>query len=214
MSTVPRSATDPALRYDAAYFDRWYRSRTHRVRTPTEIGRIVAMTVAAAEYVLERPIRTVLDVGAGEGHWRGHLRRLRPRVRYVGVEPSAYAVRRFGRTRDLRQGTLATLPSLALEREAPQGFDLIVSCGVLNYVPEPELAAGLATLATLAGLSNGVAFLELFSSGDEITGDIPRDRRPASWYAGLLAAAGWTPCGLHCYVPAHVAERMVALELP
>jgi SAM-dependent methyltransferase len=208
---VPRTPADPALRYDAAYFERWYRSRAHRVRTPTEIARIVAMTVAATEYVLERPLRTVLDVGAGEGHWRGHLRRLRPRVRYVGVEPSEYAVRRFGRSRDLRQGTLATLPSLGLDREAPQGFDLIVSCGVLNYVPEPELAAGLATLAAL---SNGVAFLELFTAGDAITGDIPRDRRPASWYAGLLASTGWTPCGLHCYVPAHVAERMVALELP
>jgi hypothetical protein len=132
-------------------------------------------------------------------------------VKYVGVEPSAYAVRRFGRARNLRQGTLATLPGMALERDAPAGFDLIVSCGVLNYVPEPELAGGLATLARL---SNGVAFLELFAAGDDITGDVPRDRRPASWYAGALAAAGWIPVGLHCYVPTHVAERMVALELP
>lgn len=202
---------DPAARYDAAYFERWYRSRSHRVRTPTEIARIVRLTVAVAEYVLERPIRTVLDVGAGEGHWRGHLRTLRPRVHYVGVEPSTYAVTRFGRTRNLRQGTLGSLGSLALEREAPRGFDLIVSCGVLNYVPEPELVPGLATLAAL---SSGVAFLELFAEGDDITGDLRMTRRPASWYAGQLAAAGWTPVGLHCYVPAHIARTMVALELP
>lgn len=211
MTTMPRPVPDPTQRYDAAYFERWYRSRRHRVRTPTEIARIVAMTVAATEYVLERPVRTVLDVGAGEGHWRGHLRRLRPRVKYIGVEPSAYAVGRYGRTRNLRQGTLATLPRLSLERDAPDGFDLIVSCGVLNYVAEAELADGLATLARL---SNGIAFLELFSAGDDITGDVPRDRRPASWYAGVLAAAGWTPVGLHCYVPSHIAARMVALELP
>jgi SAM-dependent methyltransferase len=208
---MPRRPVDPATRYDAAYFERWYRSARHRVRTPTEIRRIVAMTVAAAEYVLERPIRTVLDVGAGEGHWRGHLRTLRPRVRYIGIEPSHYAVQRFGRARDLRQGTLGTIDTLGLDREVPQGFDLIVSCGVLNYVPEDELPHGLATLATLA---SGVAFLELFAASDDITGDIPRDRRPAAWYAGVLARAGWLPCGLHCYVPHHVADRMVALELP
>ena len=37
----------------------------------------------------------------GEGAWRVQLRRLRPRVRYVGVESSAYAVRRFGRSRGM-----------------------------------------------------------------------------------------------------------------
>lgn len=207
---MPRRS-DPGTRFDAAYFERWYRSAAHRVRSPGEIARIVALTVAATEYVLERPVRTVLDVGAGEGHWRGHLRRLRPRLRYVGVEPSDYAVARYGRTRDLRQGTLATLDTLALDRVAPRGFDLIVACGVLNYVPEGELAAGLATLAAL---SNGVAFLELFSAGDDITGDLRMHRHPAATYARMLADAGWTPCGLHLYAPAHVARTMVALELP
>lgn len=207
---MPRR-TDPATRFDAAYFERWYRSAEHRVRTPAEIARIVAMTLFATEYVLECPVRTVLDVGAGEGHWRGHLRRLRPRLHYVGVEPSSYAVGRFGRTRNLRQGTMATLDALRLDREAPRGFDLIVACGVLNYVPERELAAGLATLA---GLSNGVAFLELFSAGDDISGDLRMHRHPAPVYARMLADAGWMPCGLHLYVPSHVARTMVALELP
>lgn len=203
---------DPATRYDAAYFDRWYRSEEHRVRTPTEIARIVAMTVAVAEYVLERPIRSVLDVGAGEGHWRAHLRRLRPRVRYVGVEPSDYAVARFGRSRGLRQGTMGTLHTMQLEDAVPRGgYDLIVACGVLNYVPLPELERGLATLCDLA---SGVAFLELFADGDDITGDLDMHRLDAATYAGMLARTGWTPFGLHCYAPAHIARTMVALELP
>src|SRR5688572_7754511 len=136
----------PRSRYGAAYFDRWYRHPTHRVRTPAAIARLAAMTVGAAEYVLDRPIRTVLDVGAGEGHWRAHLRRLRPRVHYVGVDPSAYAVARYSRARNLRQGTLGTLDVEMLQWEAPNGFDLIIACGVLNYVSAEELRVGLRSL--------------------------------------------------------------------
>jgi SAM-dependent methyltransferase len=198
-------------RFDAAYFERWYRHPRHRVRTPAKIARLAAMTVSVAEYVLDRPIRTVLDIGAGEGHWLGHLRRLRPRVRYVGVEPSAYAVARFGRARNLRQGTLGTLDVPSLERFAPDGFDLIVACGVLNYVPEPELQAGLRALR---GLSAGVAFLELFAEGDELTGDIPPNRRPPAWYRRVLAGAGFVPCGMHLYVTREVSRTCTALELP
>jgi SAM-dependent methyltransferase len=210
---VPRAAppASPATRYTQAYFDRWYRHPRHRVRAPAEVARLVALTVSAAEYVLDRPVRTVLDVGAGEGHWRAHLRRLRPRVRYVGVEPSAYAVARYGRARDLRQGTLGALDVPALAREAPEGFDLIVACGVLNYVAEAELRAGLRALHALAG---GVAFLELFAAGDALTGDVPANRRPAAWYRRALARAGFVPCGLHLYVPRAVARTCTALELP
>jgi SAM-dependent methyltransferase len=208
---MPPADAPPLARYTAAYYDRWYRHPRHRVRTPAEVGRLVALTVAAAEYVLERPVRTVLDVGAGEGHWRPHLRRLRPRVRYLGVEPSEYAVRRFGRARNLRRGTLGTLDVAALARFAPGGFDLVVACGVLNYVPEGELAAGLRTLH---GLTRGAAFLELFAAGDDLTGDVPPDRRPAPWYRRLLRQAGFAPCGLHLYLPRPVADGCTALELP
>jgi SAM-dependent methyltransferase len=210
MASSSRSAP-PSTRYTADYFDRWYRHPRHRVRTPATIARLAALTVGAAEYVLDRPIRTVLDVGAGEGHWRGHLRRLRPRVRYIGVEPSEYAVARFGRARNLRQGTLGALDVASLERFAPEGFDLIVACGVLNYVPDAELRAGLRALR---GLSSGVAFLELFAAGDELTGDIPRNRRPARWYRDVLARAGWIPCGLHLYITRAVARTFTHLELP
>jgi hypothetical protein len=85
---MPRGSTPPLSRYTAAYYDRWYRDPETRVRTPATIARLAGLTVSAAEYVLDRPVRTVLDVGAGEGHWRGHLRRLRPRLRYVGSSPA------------------------------------------------------------------------------------------------------------------------------
>ena len=45
--------------------------------------------------MLERPIETVIDVGCGEGPWRAALRRIRPKARYVGLDPSEYAIRRL-----------------------------------------------------------------------------------------------------------------------
>ena len=44
-------------------------------------------------------MRAVLDVGAGEGQWRAPLIEARPRLEYVGLDPSPYVVERFGRTR-------------------------------------------------------------------------------------------------------------------
>ena len=198
------------MAYDKAYFDKWYRSRHHRVRTPAQIRRIVAFTLAAAEYVLDRPVRTVLDVGAGEGHWQPILKRLRPSLRYVGVEPSRYAVGRYGTRRDLRLGSVETLADLLLHDENPQGFDLVICCGVLNYVPTRAVGAALEQLALHTG---GLAWLELFTAHDEIEGDIAEMRpRPADWYRERLRAVGLVPCGLHLYAPTDRAASLAALE--
>ena len=85
-----------AKRYDRAYFDRWYRDPRRRIEPPGDLRRRVTMAVAITERFLGRAIRTALDVGCGEGRWRAELRRLRPRAAYLGVEPSQYAVERFG----------------------------------------------------------------------------------------------------------------------
>ena len=200
------------MTYDKAYFDKWYRNRRHRVRTPAQIRRIVSFTVRAAEYVLDRPIRTVLDVGAGEGHWQPLLAAMRPRLRYVGVEPSTYAVERFGSRRGLRAGSVESLESLSLHTEFPEGFDLVICCGVLNYVPTKRLGAALTQLQRH---TSGVAWLELFSSQDDIEGDVARlQPKTASWYRERFRAAGLVACGLHLYAPTDRAVGLSALECP
>ena len=198
------------MAYDKAYFDKWYRNRQHRVRTPVQVRRIVHFTVAAAEYVLDRPIRTVLDVGAGEGHWQPLLKALRPSLIYVGVEPSAYAVARFGRKRGLRTGSVETLASLQLHETWPEGFDLVVCSGVLNYVSDRAIGTALQQLQQHTG---GVAFLELFTKHDEIEGDIAAMKpRRADWYRERIRRASLVPCGLHLYAPADRAAGLSALE--
>jgi SAM-dependent methyltransferase len=193
-------------RYDERYFDRWYRDPGTRVITPGDVSRKARLALGAAEYLLGRPVRRVLDVGAGEGTWRAALRAVRPRVQYVGVDPSEYAVQRFGKRRGLRLGRFDQLDELGLRGS----FDLIVCVGVMNYLDTRALRAGLHAIAAML---SGVAFLEIWTTEDEIVGD----RRgwhyhPRSYYRRLLTAAGLVPCGLHCYAGPAIAPNVSALE--
>ncbi|HSJ63274.1 MAG TPA: methyltransferase domain-containing protein, partial [Gemmatimonadaceae bacterium] len=178
---------------------------SQRVHAPADRARTVRMVLGVADYMLGRPGRTVLDVGAGEGHWYPVLRRIRPSIRYAGVDPSEYAVARYGRSRNLRLGTLGDIPAALTRRR----YDLIVCSGMLNYVSRTELRSGLAQLAELA---RGVAFLELFTARDDVHGDT-RGRRRASVYRALLRDLGFRHCGPHCYVGPRFAGTVAEMEI-
>jgi len=192
--------------YDRAYFDRWYRDPRHAVIQGDLLARRVQLAIAAAEYVLEHPVRSVLDVGCGEGAWRAFVLAARPGVRYVGVDSSAYAVRRFGKRRNLRLGRFGGLGRLGLKRP----FDLVVCSDVLHYVPDDEAGRGLAAMAKLTG---GLAFIEFFTREDDTIGDdegyLPRAE---SAYRRLLADAGFVHVGMHCYVGRALADELMTFE--
>ena len=193
-------------RFDQTYFDRWYRDPRRRVLDRAETSRRAALVVALAEYVLERPVRSTLDVGCGEGNWRAPLLRLRPRMRYVGVDPSNYVVRRFGRKRNIRLGSAETLHTLPWRGP----FDVVIASGVLNFLSDAALRRAARTMARL---TNGVAFLELFTAGDDVVGDTRGWRpRSAPYYRRVLRATGLIPCGPHCYVGPLRAASLAALE--
>lgn len=200
------TSTPPLKAYDRAYFDRWYRDSRHALFHAGMLPRRVQLAVSATEYLLERPIRTVLDVGCGEGRWRGLLLRVRPRARYVGVDSSAYAVRRYGKRRNIRLGRFGDLGRVGLRGR----FDLVVCSDVLHYVPLREVRSGLRAIARLLG---GVAFMELFTGDDETVGDDEGFvRRSRATYLRLFRAAGLIPLGLHCYAGPALRDRLVALE--
>ena len=191
-------------RYDRAYFDHWYRGE--RVRPRAEVERRVRLALAAAEYALGRPARSALDVGCGEGEWGRVLRALRPKLRYTGVDPSEYAVRRFGARRNLRLGDLASLDALGLRG----AYDLVICADVLHYVSDADLARGAPVLASLTG---GVAWLETFTAVDAVEGDRREfRRRPPAFYARVLRGAGFTRLGLHCWAGPGLAGAFAALE--
>jgi SAM-dependent methyltransferase len=193
-------------RFDQAYFDRWYRDPRRRVLDRAEIARRAALVISLAEYVLERPARSALDVGCGEGNWRAPLLDLRPRMRYVGVDPSEYAVRRFGRRRNIIAGSAETLHTLPLDGP----FDVVIASGVLNFLSDTALRR---TVRTIAGLTDGVAFLELFTAADDVVGDTRGWRpRAGSYYRRVLRASGLIQCGPHCYAGPSSAPTLAALE--
>jgi SAM-dependent methyltransferase len=192
--------------YDRAYFERWYRSR-RRVVTADAIRRRAYTALSVAEYFHGRPVRTVLDVGCGEGSWRAALRSMRPRLRWTGVDPSDYVVRRFGRRRGIRLGSLANLADLQLRGS----FDLIVCSDVLHYLPTAEIRRGLPELARLL---NGIAWLDAFTVDDAMDGDREGwHLRTAAQYRRLFAQAGLTAVGVNCWTTRNWAsERVGCLE--
>lgn len=206
---VVRSASATAgSRYDKAYFDHWYRGQGFGSRS--RLDRKVAFAVGATEYLLERPLRSVLDVGCGEGVWQPALHRLRPRVRYIGVDPSSYAVSRFGKRRNLRLGGLGELDQVVGRAEGP--FDLVVCVDVLGYVPDAEVRTGLAAIAARLG---GVALIEVFTSADEFDGDTDAYRRRSpKTYQKWFQKAGLARIGPHLYTGDLLRPSLTALEQP
>ncbi len=195
-------------RYDQAYFDRWYRDPAHSVGSRADLTRQVLFAVAVTEQFLCRPIRSVLDAGAGEGRWQPLLHRLRPKARYAGVDSSAWAVARYGQRRNLRLGTLETLGQLGLDGP----FDLVVAADVLHYLTTPALRRALTAITPLVG---GVAFLPTFVREDASEGDHHEFQpRRASTYRRLFAEAGLRPIGMHAWIPSHRVGELAALEQP
>lgn len=191
-------------RYDQAYFDKWYRDE--QVNSPAEVRRKVVFAVAAAEYFLQRSLRSVLDVGCGEGQWLTHLRAIRPRVRYLGLDPSAYVVRQFGKTRNIRRASFGDLPSLQLTRK----FDLIVCSDVLHYVEDDELKTGIREIVRLC---DGIAFLEVLTKEDDIIGDLEGlISRPAAWYRKTFERAGLVHIGPYTWLGKPLQPLASSLE--
>jgi SAM-dependent methyltransferase len=192
--------------YDRGYFDRWYRHPAQRLAAAQALKRKVQLALAAAEYYLGHPVRTVLDVGCGEGAWRAPLLWARAGLTYRGIDPSAYAVARFGARRNLQQVSFGQLEHL---RFGPP-VDLLVCADVMHYVPTHELKRGLAGFGELCG---GLAFLETFAREDDPDGD--REgwfARPARFYREAFTAAGFVAVGSHCWLSPRLAGEAAALE--
>lgn len=207
---APALAAAPSVRgaerYDREYFDRFYRGRG-ALRSNMELARQVALVLSITEWVIGRPVRHVLDVGCGEGAWRAPLLKARPGLHYTGVDPSDYAVRRFGRRRNILPGALGALTGLPL---APC-YDLLIANDVLHYLNARELQRALPELRAL---TEGVAWLHLRTSEEDIIGDVAHlQRLSAARYRTLIQRADFLPIGLQCYVPSTRAVDLAAMDL-
>ena len=192
-------------RYDAAYFKHYYHDRRTRVHSHGEVRRKVTMAVSMAEYFLRRKLRTVLDIGCGEGAWLGHLRALRPRAIYAGLDSSDYVVQRFGQSRNIRKAAFGDLPSLGL-----LSYDLVVCSDVLHYVNDVEIRAGITEIARIC---EGVAYVEVLTSEDDVIGDLDAFQfRPAAWYRNAFRKVGMKQVGPYCWLAPGRVEEAAELE--
>jgi predicted TPR repeat methyltransferase len=110
------------------------------------------------------------------------------------VDPSAYAIERYGSRRNLVQGSIGELAAFAA---GP--FDLVVCIDVVPYLTDAEARAGIAAIGAAVG---GVALIELFTSVDDFDGDRDgyRNRSPAR-YRRWFQEAGLERVGPNLFVP-------------
>lgn len=91
--------------------------------------------LAAIRYL---DIQSVLDVGSGTGRALSTLKSACPRLRIVGIEPSA-ALREQGYAKGLERHELIDGDGHAIQF-ADGAFDLVCAYGVLHHVPKPRVA--------------------------------------------------------------------------
>ncbi len=157
----PRSpATNPSAlstrHFDADYYRRFYGDRTTRVSDLAAVRKLAAFVAGYLHY-LEVPVRSILDVGCGVGHWQKAAATLWPRARYHGVEYSQHLCERFGWT----EASIVDFDPASTSGQ-PQ-FDLIVCRGVLQYLD--DRTAGKA-MQNLAHWCRGALFLEALTTLD------------------------------------------------
>ncbi len=167
---------DPEERFDAHYYERFYKNPRTRATTPHAVKRQAAFVAAYLRY-LQLPVRRVLDMGCGLGWMLGALQNEFPKARCVGVEYSAHLCRKNSWIQGSVTDFAARLP-----------FDLVVCHDVL---PSLDDACCRVAIANLARLCRGALYLGVLTAEDWDRCDRNRTDsnvhlRPAKWYAGQL----------------------------
>ena len=189
--------------YDRAYYDKWYRG-PGRVTSFHELRRKVTTVVANTEYFLRRPLKNVLDVGCGEAPWYVHLKAMRARSTYIGVDPSDYVVNAFAKHRNVRRGNFSDLS------EVSGKFDLVVCADVMHYLTDDQIREGLPRIVKHMC---GLGFFEVYTKEDHIYGDIEGfHRRPARWYREVFGDAGLTQVAPYMWIAPSLADEPSELE--
>jgi predicted TPR repeat methyltransferase len=168
---------DRFRRFDEAYYHRFYEDPKTRVTSADEHGALAEFVFAFARYnSLE--MKSVLDIGAGVGLWKRWVEKNAKGISYSGTEVSQSMCKKYGYLhRDI-----------ARWRDRKK-HDLIVCQGVLQYLPDPDVAPAVANIAAM---SKGLLYLEvttrldLRERCDQTRTDSDIYVRNGSYYRGIL----------------------------
>ncbi len=177
--------------FDESYYARYYDDPKTRVVSPDEHANLVQYVFSIARYN-QVPIKTVLDVGAGVGLWRDWIKKHEPKVKYTGTEISDAMCQKHGWQQC----------DIARWRDRKK-YDLIICQGVLQYLPDPDVAPAVANIAAMA---KGLVFFEaltrsdLRERADQARTDTDVFIRNGSYYRGLFAKH-FVPIGVGLHWP-------------
>jgi predicted TPR repeat methyltransferase len=169
---------DRFRRFDEAYYHRFYEDPKTRVTSAEEHDALAQFVFAFARYN-KVEIKSVLDIGAGTGLWKRWVEKNAKGVAYTGTEVSQAMIKKHGYVhRDI-----------ARWRDRKR-HDLIVCQGVLQYLPDPDVAPAVANIAAM---SRGLVYIEITTRADlrERVDTIRTDSdifvRNGSYYRGILS---------------------------
>ncbi|HTM43666.1 MAG TPA: class I SAM-dependent methyltransferase [Polyangiaceae bacterium] len=185
---------DRFRRFDEAYYHRFYEDPKTRVVSDADHAPLPEYVFAVARYNSVE-IKSVLDVGAGVGLWKRWIAKHTKGVEYLGTEVSQAMCKKHGfEHRDI-----------ARWRDRKK-YDLIICQGVLQYLPDPDVAPAVANIGAMAG---GLVYFEAMTRGD-VRDRIDKERsdtdvhiRNGSYYRGLFAKH-FVPLGLGLHWPKDV----------
>jgi SAM-dependent methyltransferase len=168
---------DRFRRFDEAYYHRFYEDPKTRVITAEEHDALAQFVFSFARYNRVE-IKSVLDIGAGTGLWKRWTEKNAKGVQYTGTEVSQAMIKKHGYVhRDI-----------ARWRDRKK-HDLIVCQGVLQYLPDPDVAPAVANIAAM---SRGLVYVEVTTRADlrercdQIRTDGDIFVRNGSYYRGIL----------------------------
>ena len=166
-----------SVRFDDAYYRRFYLDPSTRVYTRKRHASLVAGVVSMVEW-FGVEVRSVLDVGAGLGWWRTWLGQHRKRARVVSTELEQDICKKHGHVQ-------ADITSWRI----PERFDLVVCQGVLPYLDDEGAKKAIENLAAMC---EGFLYVEAITKED-FRGAIDAERtdlrvalRSAAFYRRLL----------------------------
>ncbi len=169
---------DRFRRFDEAYYHRFYESPKTRVVSAEEHAELARFVFSFARYN-HVELKSVLDIGAGVGLWKQYVEKHEKTLQYTGTEVSQVMCKKHGYLhRDI-----------ARWRDRKK-HDLIVCQGVLQYLPDPDVAPAVANIAAMA---RGFLYIEVTTRADlrercdTTRTDTDIFVRNGSYYRGILA---------------------------